>query len=65
MQLTKITSQHRNDFHGVLQCEHCGEERILTSGYDDDYYHNNVIPSFHCHACGKDRAGNLANEKGK
>ena len=57
MKLIEITNQHRNDFTGVLQCEHCNAKQKLTTGYDDANYHNNVIPSFHCPECGKNRAG--------
>lgn len=59
MKLIEITDQHRNDFRGILQCEHCGATRKLTSGYDDAYYHEHVIPGFHCTECGKNRAGDL------
>jgi transcription elongation factor Elf1 len=52
MKIKKITSQHRRDFRAVLVCEHCGHEQA-HSGYDDDNYHENVIPKIPCNECGK------------
>lgn len=52
MKIKTILSQHRRDFSAILECEHCAHEEKLTSGYDDDNYHRNVIPSFKCSACG-------------
>jgi primosomal protein N' len=54
MRLIKKTSQHRRDFTGILQCEHCDHRQELRQGYDDTYYHQNVIPRIPCGACGKD-----------
>lgn len=53
MKIKKILSQYRRDFTAILECEHCGHEEKLTSGYDDANYHNNVIPTFECGKCGK------------
>ena len=53
MKIKKITSQHRRDFTAIMECEHCGNTQELTSGYDDEYYHNNVIPKMKCKKCGK------------
>lgn len=52
MRIKEIVSQHRRDFTAIYECEHCG----LTgegSGYDDAYFHQNVIPSMECKECGK------------
>ena len=57
MEIKEILSQHRNDFTATLVCEHCGHEQKLTSGYDDAFYHDRVLPSLICKACDKDRAG--------
>lgn len=57
MKLVEITSQHRNDFSGILKCNHCDSYQKLTTGYDDAYYHNVVIPKIHCNSCGMDNAG--------
>lgn len=52
MKIEKITSQHRRDFTAIYKCEHCGFERYGT-GYDDENYHNNVVPNMICEKCGK------------
>ena len=52
MQIKKITTQIRNDIYGVLKCEHCGIE-VQFTGYDDDYWHENVLPSKLCPQCNK------------
>lgn len=53
MKIKQIVSQHRRDFTAILECEHCGSEQRLASGYDDDNYHRNVIPRIECGKCGK------------
>ena len=53
MKIKRITNQHRRDFCADMVCEHCGHEEKLTSGYDDTYYHENVIPAMTCKSCGK------------
>lgn len=58
MKIEKITSMYRNDFSAVLSCEHCGSTQELTTGYNDAYYHNEVLPhAIYCKACGKNRLG--------
>ena len=52
MKIKKIISQHRRDFRAIFECEHCNAEYEM-GGYDDAYFHNNVIPSFECRKCGK------------
>lgn len=58
MKIKTILSQHRRDFSATLECEHCGHEQKLTSGYDDDNYHRNVIPNFKCGKCDKPASEN-------
>jgi len=53
MKIKKITSQHRRDFTATMECEHCGHEQKLKTGYDDSNYHQNVIPKMKCEKCGK------------
>ena len=53
MKIKKITSQHRRDFTAILECDHCGHTQTLSGGYDDDYYHQNVIPNIKCKKCDK------------
>lgn len=53
MRLKKKMWQHRRDFTGLYDCEHCGHEQTMGGGYDDAYYHQNVIPRLKCGACGE------------
>lgn len=53
MIIENITSQTRRDFYADLICEFCNHKQKLTDGYDDDYYHQEVIPNICCEACGK------------
>lgn len=51
------------DLYGTMKCEHCGVEAKLSGGYDDRYWWNHVLPSFHCTSCGKNRAGEMDDRK--
>lgn len=57
MKIQKITDTYGNNFRADMECEYCGNIQKLTTGYNDGYYHNNVIPAMTCTACGKNRAG--------
>jgi len=57
MKIKTITYESRNDFHAIMECEHCGAEQKNTSGYHDNYYHTQVIPGMFCKTCGRNRAG--------
>ena len=52
MKIKEITNQHRRDFQAVYECEYCGET-TSGGGYDDSYFHSNVIPKMICKKCGK------------
>lgn len=52
MKIKKIKDQIRRDFFAIYECEHCGHEKH-GSGYDDDNFHRNVIPSMKCEKCEK------------
>ncbi len=52
MKIKEILSQSRRDFKAIYVCEHCGHEEKL-SGYDDDNFHQNVIPKMLCDKCKK------------
>jgi ribosomal protein L37AE/L43A len=52
MKIKEITSQHRRDFWAIYVCEHCGHTEN-GSGYDDAYFHQNVIPNMNCKVCGE------------
>ena len=50
MKIKKITSQIRRDFTAIYECEHCGNTET-RDGYDDEYFHRNVIPAMVCVKC--------------
>ena len=52
MRIKSIESQSRRDFYAIYECEHCGDTH-RGSGYDDSFFHANVIPNMKCKACGK------------
>lgn len=53
MRIIKMLSQNRRDFSAQIQCESCGNIETLTTGYDDSYYHNHVLPNIKCGKCKK------------
>ena len=53
MKIKKILSRSRRDFWADYECEHCGHITHNESGYDDAYFHNEVIPTMKCPSCGK------------
>jgi len=52
MKINKIISQHRRDIICEYICEYCDNTHDGT-GYDDDHFYNNVVPSMVCKKCGK------------
>jgi len=56
MKIKKIIEQSRRDFSAIMKCEFCGHEHTNESGYDDRFYHDNVIPNMECEKCGKSTA---------
>lgn len=52
MKIKEILSQHRRDMELLLVCEYCDHE-VKRDGYDDNFFHSQVIPSIKCKACGK------------
>lgn len=52
MKIQTILNQNRRDFTAIYECEHCGatEEK---HGYDDTYFHQEIIPKMKCKQCGK------------
>jgi len=57
MKIKEIKSQSRRDFTAIYECEHCGHE-IEDEGYDDAYFHTNVIPEMKCESCTKKASDN-------
>jgi hypothetical protein len=55
MRIAEILSQNRRDFTATVECEGCGAQEKLTSGYDDRYFHDTVMPAMKCAGCGKSR----------
>jgi len=53
MFIKKIIEQNRRDFRADYECQFCGELLKNKSGYDDEYFHNSVIPDMKCPKCGK------------
>ena len=53
MKIKELVSQHRRDFTALMECEFCGHQEMNNSGYDDRYYHDNVIPNMKCGKCGE------------
>jgi primosomal protein N' len=53
MKIKQINTQHRRDFWADMECEHCGHVVKNVSGYDDAYFHKEVIPNMKCKKCGK------------
>lgn len=53
MRIKQMISQYRRDFTALMQCEFCEHTETLTSGYDDSYYHREVIPNQKCKKCGE------------
>lgn len=55
MKLIRKIIQYRRDFQGEYQCEFCGykEEDNHMESYDDNNFHENVIPNMECLKCGK------------
>lgn len=52
MKIKRKLSQYRRDFTAVYECEHCGAEEI-GGGYDDVYFHRDIVPAKECKSCGK------------
>ena len=53
MRIKQINSQSRRDFRADYECEHCGHIEKNVSGYDDSFFHQNVIPEMACKICHK------------
>ena len=58
MKIKKNTLQNRRDFYADYECENCGHVDKNKSGYDDGYFHNEVIPNMKCEKCGKGKSDN-------
>jgi rubrerythrin len=52
MIIHKILEQNRRDFTAIYRCEHCNKTEEKR-GYDDAYFHQNVVPAMTCPSCGR------------
>lgn len=54
MKIKRVISQHRRDFKAIYICDNggCGYDHEGV-GYDDENFHQNVIPNMVCGRCGK------------
>ena len=52
MRIKIIKEQIRRDLIVTYECEHCGHT-FEGWAYDDNNFHNNVIPNMVCEKCGK------------
>lgn len=50
-----MINQHRRDFYADFECESCGNVEFNKRGYDDRYFHDEVIPKMKCKKCGNSR----------
>lgn len=62
MKIKEHIDQINRDFWASYECEHCLHVWPKKVGYDDGNFHKNVIPSWHCDKCGKNRAGKARRE---
>lgn len=52
MKIQRVMSQWRRDYTAIYECEHCGHN-VQGAGYDDQYFHEQVIPNMSCPDCGQ------------
>lgn len=52
MHIVKKLNQRCRDFRAIYACEHCGHT-FEGEGYDDIYFHEEVIPNMTCRDCGR------------
>ena len=53
MFIREIKRQYRRDFYADFECESCGYIERDVQGYDDAYYHREVVPNRVCPKCRK------------
>jgi hypothetical protein len=58
MKIKKIISQYRKDFKAIYECEYCGHTEE-SWGYDDEFFHKEVLPCKVCHKCGRKASGDF------
>lgn len=53
MRIKRILKQYRRDFYADFECENCGFILENYRGYDDNNFHQKVIPNMKCPQCGE------------
>jgi len=53
MKVIKKYNQHRRDCDIDIECEKCGDKRIVEGAYDDRNMWDNVVPNWRCEKCGE------------
>ena len=52
MHIKEKTYQNRRDFKAIFECQDCGH-KVEKWGYDDRFFHDEVVPGMKCPECGK------------
>ena len=52
MRIKTIVTQSRRDMDVIYECEFCGHT-CSGGGYDDNFFHKEVVPKMKCPKCGK------------
>ncbi len=60
MHIAEVTWRHRNDFHFICACEHCGHRFKRCDGYAGAYFQQMVVPGQHCPKCHTNAHGEVA-----
>jgi hypothetical protein len=63
MRVREVTFQLGRNYSAIMECEHCNNTQEERGCYDDAYFDNHVIPAMVCKSCGKNRAGEVLEEK--
>ena len=63
MKIISLDQGNGRDLYGMMKCEHCNTSARLSGGYNDAFWHEKVLPAFHCKECGKNRAGELRSDE--
>lgn len=50
MKIIKYLWKKQNDFYALFECEKCNA-RFKASGYDDSFFHSEVVPNVVCPNC--------------
>lgn len=62
MFIKQVVWRHRNDFHFIAKCEHCGHEHRRGDGYANEFFCLEVVPGQACPRCGKNSHGEQVRE---